>query len=488
MGAFCTCRVDSSTNNMVDESTLHESKEKKMFKKITTLSIALLLPVMAMAHTPKKEALLVGISKYRGGESLPGIGRDINLMKKLLESRGFHVKILFNKQATLKNVVNSLNSYQDLSSNDTFLFYDSTHGTQVPDLNGDETEDELDEAFVLYNAYNSNSRIADNSGLLIDDQMDRILSHIPAKKMMIVDACHSGTIYKSFSRNAKTKSVKVDSKFKFVNKEAMLGDISKPKNLITFSAARDNEKSIATSSGSLFTEAIYDAWSNNPDISFKDMRISTTKHIKNICQNSQDMTAYHPTLYSTNRSFVDEQIDDFLQVNITINPKKYLVEEYLDTLMRGGVVHSLELNSKDFYNRGEHIVLGINTLGKRGHLYILTSKESEKEITVLYPNSFYKNPNEQWRGKFSFPNAKKTFAFQADNKTKGLERTVVYTILSQSIIPELENSRRVGQNKLQSIFKDFKGQSNLKNAFKDIIIKRKNNQLSIAKKVFSVGI
>ena len=459
-----------------------------MLKKITTtLSMALLFPVMAMANAPQKEALLVGISKYNGGESLPGIGRDINQMKKLLQSRGFHVKVLFNEEATLANVVSSLNSYRHLSSNDTFLFYDSTHGTQVPDLNGDETEDGLDEAFVLYNAYNSSNLISDDSGLLIDDQMDTILSHIPAKKMMIVDACHSGTIYKSFSRNTKTKSVKVSSKFKFVNKEMVVGKISKPKNLVTFSATRDHEKSIATTSGSLFTEAIYDSWSDNPNISFEEMKVATTKHIKDICQNSQDMVAYNPTLHSTNRSFINEEIDEFLQVNIRINPKKYLVEEYLDGLMAQGRVGKLNLNSKDFYNKNEHIKFHINTLGKQGHLYILTSKESKNEISVLYPNPYYQNAKEQWKGEFSFPSASKPFAFKATNNTKGLERTVVYTILSQSIIPELEVSR-VGYNKFQSIFKDFNGQSNLKNAFKDIIIKRKNNHISIAKKVFSVGV
>jgi len=457
-----------------------------MIKKLTTLSMALLFPVMASAYTPHKEALLVGISQYKGGESLPGIGRDINQMKELLESRGFHVKILFNEQATLSNVVNSLNSYRHLSSNDTFLFYDSTHGTQVPDLNGDEA-DNLDEAFVLYDAYNSSNNISDNSGLLIDDQMDRILASIPAKKVMIADACHSGTIYKSFSRNAKTKSVKVSSKFKFVNKEMVLGKISKPKNLVTFSAARDNEKSIATSSGSLFTEAIYDAWSDNPNISFKEMKVATTQHIKDICQNSRDMVAYSPNLYSTNRRFVNEPINDFLQVNIRISPKKYLVEEYLDGLITQGRVGNLGLNSKDFYNKGEPINFNINTLGKQGHLYILTSKESENEIDVLYPNPYYQNAKEQWRGKFSFPSASKPFAFKATNNSRNLERTVVYTILSQSIIPELEVSR-VGYNKFQSIFKNFNGQSNLKNAFKDIIIKRKQNQISIAKKVFSVGI
>ena len=453
-----------------------------MLKKLTTLSMALLFPVIASAYTPKKEALLVGVERYQNGETLPGIGLDINQMKQLLESRGFHVKVLFNQNATVANVENAFNAYRKLSSNDSFVFYDSSHGTQIEDLNGDE-KDGLDEAYVLYDV---NQNISNEHGLLIDDHLDNMLAAIPAKKLMIADTCHSGTMYKSFSRNAKTKSLKVASNFKFINKDSVRGDIRKPKNLIVFGASEDNQKSVATSSGSLFTEAFSDAWKTNPEITFKEMQRATKSHIKDICSNSRDMVAHSPTLYSTNRSFVNESIDDFLQVNITINPKKYLVEEYLDGLMAQGQVGKLSVNSKDYYNKGEHINFNIDTFGKQGHLYILTSKESENEISVLYPNPYYQNKNELWRGNFSFPNATTPFAFQADNKTNGLERTVVYTILSQTIIPELEVSR-VGYNKFQSIFKDFNGQTNLKNAFKDILIKRKDNQISIAKKVFGVG-
>jgi len=94
---------------------------------------------------------------------------------------------------------------------------------------------------------------------------------------------------------------------------------------------------------------------------------------------------------------------------------------------------------------------------------------------------------EQWRGVFNFPNAGTPFVFKASNHGRKLERTVVYTILSQSIIPELEVSR-VGAKKFQSIFKNSNGQSHLKNAFKDILIKRKHNKISIAKHTFSVGV
>jgi len=424
----------------------------------------------------------VGIGKYQSGESLPGIDLDINRMEKILTKRGFHVTVLFDRDATYTKVTNALKSYQTLHAEDSFLFYDSTHGTQVPDLNGEE-EDGLDEAYVLYNA----NSLLDDSGLLIDDELEGILSNISAKKVMISDTCHSGTMYKSFNRKAKTKSVKIASNFKFVNKDKVMGDVPKVKNIVVFSASSDEQKSIATSTGSLFTEAFADAWESEPNITFEEMRKKTTIHIKDICEGSRDMVAHTPTLYSTNHRYISQPISRFLQVNITINPKRHLVEEYLDELMQRSAVGSLGLGSKSYFNRGEPVILDINTKGSQGYLYILSSKESENEIDVLYPNPYYKNPQEQWRGAFRFPDKSKPFEFKATNKTNRPERTVVYAILSQRPIPELEVSR-MGYNKFQSIFKDFDGQSSLKNAFKDILIQQKANKVAIAKRLFSVGI
>jgi len=447
--------------------------------------MALLFPLIASAYSPQKEALLVGVSHYQNGDRLPGIEQDIKQMKRLLERRGFHVTVLFNQTATLSNVVSKLKSYRRLSSNDSFLFYDSTHGTQVPDKNGDE-KDGWDEAYVLYDA---NRNISNEQGLLIDDQVESLLSKIPAKKVMVSDTCHSGTIYKSFSRNAKTKSVKIASNFRYINKERATEDFPRAKNLVVFGASEDDQKSVATSYGSLFTEAFSDAWSTKPNITFREMQRATYSHIQDICNNSSDLTTYTPTLYATNRSFINQPINEFLQINIGVNPQPEtkLVEHYLDGLMHQGAVGSLGLNAKSFYNRDEPIVFHIDTHQKQGHLYILTVKESENEINVLYPNHYYQNRNEEWRGAFSFPNRKTPFVFKASNQSRNLERTVVYTILSQTIIPELEVSR-VGREAFQSIFKNFNGQSHLKNAFKDILIKREANNISIAKHIFSVGV
>jgi len=453
-----------------------------MLKKITLLSMALLIPMMATAYSPKKEALLVGVGLYEDGDKLPGIEKDIYRMKQLLSQRGFNVRVLFNEQATVQNVSNALKSYRSLSSNDSFIFYDSSHGTQVPDLNGEES-DGLDEAYVLYDVNNPQS----NFGLLIDDQLEILLANIPAKKVMLTDTCHSGSMYKSFTRNARTKSRSVGANFKFVNKDGILGSVPKVKNLVSLAASSDNEKSIATSGGSLFTEAIYDAWSSKPKISFKEMQQDAKVHIANMSRYDTSVRPHTPTLYTTNSYYLNEPVNDFLQINITVNPKKYLVEEYLDELMQHRAVETMQLSAKSVYANQEPIQFNINTGGKQGHLYILTVKESANEIDVLYPNPYYQNPNEQWRGSFAFPNAHTPFTFLADNKSSGVERTVVYAILSESMIPELEVSR-VGYNKFQSIFKDFQGQANLKSAFKDILIRKKANQITIAKKVFSVGV
>jgi len=451
--------------------------------------MTLLFPVVASAYTPKKEALLVGVSHYKNGGygiDLPGVEIDIATMKKLLESRGFHVRILKNETATLNGVRRAMSQYTALNRDDVFFYYQSSHGTQIVDVDGTE-EDGLDEAYVLYEADFASDGIVDSKGLLIDDELDRMLSRIHAKKMLMTDACHSGTMYKSLNLKARTKSIKRSKNYR--GKAIPIPEV-KPTNLVAFGASMDSEKSVDTDTGGLFTQAVYDVWSANPQISFRGMQRETTQHIENMCnriqQSDSTVQAFHPVLYTTNQGYLNQALNRYLKVHIRVNPRHNLVEEYLDGVMHHRSVGRLNLHSKNYYRVGENIIFGIDTMGRRGHLYILTIKESENEISLLYPNPYYKNPAEQWQGRFSFPNAKTPFKFKASNESRGVERTVVYAILSDNIIPDLEVSR-MGYNQFQSIFKDFNGQSSLKNAFKDILIRKKGNHIAIAKQVFSVG-
>ncbi|HHH37207.1 MAG TPA: caspase family protein, partial [Epsilonproteobacteria bacterium] len=320
-----------------------------MLKKAKILSIALLFPVLAAAYTPQKEALLVGVGEYQNGMgmmNLDGVDKDILRMKKLLEERGFHVRVLFNSEATLDNVRRALRSYQNLSSNDSFFYYESSHGTQVPDVNGDE-EDKKDEAFVLYDAEFGSSGIMNSSGLLIDDELESMLSGIPAKKVMFADACHSGTMYKGLNSRLKSKTVRLSP---YYRGKGILGPVRKPENLVTLSASGDREQSLASPQGSLFTSAVYDAWSSQPDITFQNMERLTAKHIENRCMQERsgggDAPVFHPALYATKGQFKAEPIDQYLQVNITINQETNLAEDYLDSLMADGEVGSLAVKNK----------------------------------------------------------------------------------------------------------------------------------------------
>lgn len=449
-----------------------------MFKKLIISMLA--VPLMVFAN-PVKEALIIGVSEYKFDISaLKGVAIDVKQMQKLLESRGFNVKVLFNQDATVANVESALSGYSNLSKDDSFLLYTSSHGTQIPDANGDES-DGYDEAYVLYETQtDDNGNIKNMIGLLVDDNLENMLSNINAKKFLITDACHSGSMYKSFNSNVRSKSIKISSGFRG---KGVLGKINKPKNLIVLGATEDNEKALDTDEGGMFTGAIYDAWSTDKKITFKDIKEKASIHIENSCTAQE---VFHPTLYSTNDDFVNISIDEFMNVDITINPKESLLEEYFDHIMTlDGVKRMSIATNRRSYIVDDKIYFDIDTYQESGYLYILEIKESDNEINVLYPNPYSKIDNQDLINKFTFPQRGDGFVFKASNSAKEIERTVVYSILSKTKIDGLELSKRAGNREFQTIQKDFNGQFRLKNSFKNIIVKRKQDKgISIAKTVF----
>ena len=74
------------------------------------------------------------------------------------------------------------------------MFSFSSHGTQVPDQNGDETVDHVDEAFACYDIAQKGGDW-DRDTVIIDDELHALLSDIPKGVLVEVflDTCHSGT-------------------------------------------------------------------------------------------------------------------------------------------------------------------------------------------------------------------------------------------------------------------------------------------------------
>ena len=152
------------------------------------------------------KGLLVGIN-YRGtSNQLGGCINDAQAMKKLITS-SYPDAILelmtddTREQPTRDNILRKLKQLVvDAVAGDILIFDYSGHGSQVPDIHGDE-EDGLDETicpidFMKKRMINYKGRRLVVDSQITDDEINEIISDVPhgAKFLMLADSCHSGTI------------------------------------------------------------------------------------------------------------------------------------------------------------------------------------------------------------------------------------------------------------------------------------------------------
>lgn len=137
-----------------------------------------------------KGAICVGINYARTPNELNGCINDADDWSKLFHANGFDVHVLAEKQATRSNILHGLKSLiADLADGDTGVFTYSGHGTQVPDLNGDEA-DGWDECLCPIDMGR------DGHNLIVDDELGAMFEKLApgARLLLISDSCHSGTI------------------------------------------------------------------------------------------------------------------------------------------------------------------------------------------------------------------------------------------------------------------------------------------------------
>jgi metacaspase-1 len=147
-----------------------------------------------------KKALLVGINRYPDpGNELKGCVNDVRQMAETLKSRyGFpgdgSMRILTDARATTKAILDGLAWLAaGASPGDSLVFHYSGHGSQVPDLDSDETTDRLDEILCPYDL--------DWDHPLTDDDLAAACAGIPPGALLtvILDCCHSGTGLRDFA-------------------------------------------------------------------------------------------------------------------------------------------------------------------------------------------------------------------------------------------------------------------------------------------------
>ena len=177
---------------------------KKLF-----LSFSLILST-AFGFSQGKHALMIGIGDYdtktTNWAKLNSV-KDIEVMQSTLKRQKFeagNITILLDKEATKQNIVSAMRkliSNVEQNSGDVVYIHISSHGAQLEDDNGDET-DGLDEAIVTINAKWTEdktefAKVA--SEYLRDDEFGGLIEQLRAKLgkdgdvVVCMDLCHSGT-------------------------------------------------------------------------------------------------------------------------------------------------------------------------------------------------------------------------------------------------------------------------------------------------------
>ncbi|MGO4143783.1 caspase domain-containing protein [Paenarthrobacter sp. YAF11_1] len=154
-----------------------------------------------------KAALCVGINKFKflpQASWLNGCVNDAEDLAAMLEKHyGFEassITVLRDAKAVKKTVMAALNALVDAAVAGTathIVFTFSSHGTQVPDTSGDES-DRMDEAFACYDINNSGDDW-DATTVITDDELAALFARLPQGVLMdvVLDTCHSGTGLKS---------------------------------------------------------------------------------------------------------------------------------------------------------------------------------------------------------------------------------------------------------------------------------------------------
>jgi hypothetical protein len=146
------------------------------------------------------KALCVGINEFANlptGNWLKGCVNDAEDTAKWLTTQpGFdagEITVLRDSQATKKNIMSALTAMLTEPGVDHVVFTLSSHGTQVPNTDGDKEVDGVDEAFACYDIAAKGSDW-DRDTVIVDDEFRELFAKLHESILVevVLDTCHSG--------------------------------------------------------------------------------------------------------------------------------------------------------------------------------------------------------------------------------------------------------------------------------------------------------
>ena len=213
----------------------------------------------------KRHALCIGINQYPT-TPLRGCVADAQNWSETFTRLGFETRLLTDSQATRTAILQAVNEMIGSSAaGDVVVIQYAGHGTQLPDVNGDDS-DKKDEALCPIDFA--------SGAFLIDDDIREAFSRIPdgVNLTCFFDCCHSGTISRfavgapNAQKNggdrrprfiaATDEMIEAHRKFRVRARGARApkaGNRSMMKN-IAFAACQDNEVAFETNGHGDFTQ------------------------------------------------------------------------------------------------------------------------------------------------------------------------------------------------------------------------------------------
>jgi len=411
----------------------------KLSQALVLSALPLSLTTIAPACYAEQRALLVGVGQYETpGIDLPGIDLDLDRMRETLARLGFEdkqIKVLADGDATSTNVIAGFEGWlkQGVQPNDRVVFYYSGHGSNIPDLDGDEG-DGVDEVLVTHDMKRAKIKgRATLTGVVPDDKLAQLLAAIPSRNIwVIIDACHSGTMTRSFSM----KNRSLDSGPVFVKSFTYTGmptgghstfsrDVGKgtPTNFVSLSAASDNEKAISTSVGGVFTmgltEAIKRLATQGKGITVNELRDETTEYIRTKVDKDE---VHHPQV--TGNSALAGAALKVVTPSATGGPNKKKLLEMVAAQRNGVEITATAMK----YAIDEPVKMTFK-LPTGGYLNVV-SVDAKDVATVLFPNR-YQMDNAVSAGPFALPTPQMAFELLA---SEPLGETLVVAFLSSDRI------------------------------------------------------
>ena len=230
---------------------------------------------------PSGRSLHIGLNRvnpnaYEGwAGQLAGCENDARDMQAIARKQKLAPKSLLTRAATSSAVTAAIaDAAATLVPGDLFFLSYSGHGSQVPDTNGDETEDRMDETWVLYDRE------------LVDDELYALWGTFQTGVRIFVlsDSCHSGTATKAalFGRRGSPAALGLESAarakmmprhiqdatyaahqklYDKIQKGLPSGSrVSIGASVVLISGCQDNQTSADGAKNGLFTEKLLKVW------------------------------------------------------------------------------------------------------------------------------------------------------------------------------------------------------------------------------------